>query len=322
MSHRFLIFLVVLTGAIQRSGYAQKNYQLEKGFFESQVPQYEKWLERQNLKPYFEFAKNPLKIGKNYIVLYLILKVAGKDASVNAIDQLNRKYEEETGFPLNEAFFQKAAHLFDLPPEDLRIKVQSIPSKGAPPGISSLLRLKMDSETGIKTVSSFSALRSEVKDTVVIQNYDLPKSALSSADIAIKNLNADRKENEWSNYLRMKTEAYFKSKAQDAIDSSYPIAVNAFSIVVKNLKHEVIEPGVLKMLDPYEKLTLTIKIFLDDKGSLNIFTKIDGKYGPGLWRPRLKDYHEMDPQYQLNLEAYATKFSKDWIYTWITSTKN
>ncbi|MGB0525699.1 MAG: hypothetical protein ACPGJS_22160 [Flammeovirgaceae bacterium] len=130
----------------------------DRPFYDKQVTVFESWLKEQKLDPYFVFKNPPYKIRRNKLILQLTFQQKGIDESVNAIRQLNDKYIEQTGLTLEHALFFKAIHLFDTAPENLQIKVKSIPNKGEAPGVNSLLRYKQDYADSTYFITSFSIL--------------------------------------------------------------------------------------------------------------------------------------------------------------------
>ena len=308
---------------------AQEDYTTDSEFFQAQLPIYQEWLERQNLASWFVFQEEPMQIKSNSLLLQLHFNVVGIDPSINAIKQLNNVYQKETGISLEEALFLKAVHLFEVPHEHLKIKVESLSNNEEALGVASILRYKQiyTDDTKVFTIAPFSFLRSEVKDSVIIHQFELPKNFLIPLQKEIGDKSYYQKLNALKIHIQEQVRAYFRAKNGELIFLK-AIAKDGINFGIKNLKHEVIEPGILKnilgidLLDPHEKLFFTIKLIPLEDQSLKIITTIDGKYGPGLYKPRSADYHEMDPDFQKDLEDYTKQFASHYIYNWILAKKN
>lgn len=313
---RILIPVLMVMLAFEKMT-AQTDYREDENFFLAQVPVFEQWLASQSLDSFFIFESQPLKLESDNLMLKLKFQVSGIVESINAIRQLNAAYLAQSGFTLEEAFFQKAVHLFEMPPADIQVKVESIPAKGDPAGVVSILQYQKNYETGTFEISPFSFLRSEVKDSVIIQDFVLPEQFMLPTEMAIDEREYRQKEYEICSYLLQKIRSYFGSRGE--VFDEYPTS-NTVRFQIKNLKNEVVEGGYFQIFDPHEKLKFTIKVLSFEGKGLKVFTTIDGKYGPGFYRPRSGDYHEMDPKYLPDLQEYTARFTRMQLRNWLLNT--
>ena len=130
-----------------------------------------------------------------------------------------------------------------------------------------------------------------------------------------------KKERQICNYIKTRAETYFGSKGGN-FESSFPVSTNIINFSVKNLKGEVIEPGWVSVFDPYEKLSFSVKIVPDKSGNMKVWLVVDGKYGPGLFKPHSGDYHEMFPEYKQPLKDYTLRFIQNHIRSWLLEMPN
>ena len=309
MKHLELFFLLFLP----LFSLAQDDYRADQRFFEEQLEVYENWLSRHQLDQYFQFEAPAMKVTQDRLTLYLGFRIEGIDASINGIRQLSAAYLSETGQPLNEMLLRKAMHIFEMPPEAIVLRVRSLRTNEGR-GVDTRLSMRMNASYEETNIPAFSILRSEVKDSLVVPTFALPQEMLICDVISENSENFKRTTWDICRHIEQKAAAFFGPKGSFA---PFPGDQRAASFEVKNLKHQVIPEGVLTLLDPYEKLTFTIRIQPDGEQGIKFLTVLDGKYGPGLFKPRSGDYHEMDPQYAEELRSYLRDFLGKYLSQWL-----
>ena len=60
----------------------------------------------------------------------------------------------------------------------------------------------------------------------------------------------------------------------------------------------------------------------DQSGNIQVWLVVDGKYGPGLFKPQSGDYHEMFPEYKEALNTYTLRFIQNQIRNWLLEMPN
>lgn len=310
-------------GAVNLIAQESIDYRQDSAFFYRQISSYERWLSTQNLDNYFRFDETPLTIKKRRLTLNLFFLIKGVDASINGINQLNERFKTQTRFSLEEVLFQKALHYFEVLPEDLVLKVKSLPDDENQGfygrGVDSRLRYETEGVSKNFIVTPFSTLKTEVKDTLVINNFEIPPGLFSFLQLNLDSSKIKKKERELCSHIKQKAEEYFNKKGGEFL-YSFPASTNSITINVKNFKHEVLKPGWIGgLFDPNEKLTFTIKILFpeNENNLLRIPMIIDGKYGQGVFKARSLDWHEMHPEYLADLDDYVKFTWKERVRTWI-----
>ena len=238
------------------------------------------------------------------------------DSAVWAWKRLKKDYEQTNSRTLEEVLFLKMAHLMEVDFSQIVLNIRNKHLSSELPSVDVDIFL----DTLNKKIVVEGDFRSEVKDSVDIPAYRLSKQ-YNHKDTIFKVLNSPHDLQDFiARKLEVKFNQYFSSKTEDGFKGK---SLNKpFVYTVYNIKSIVVPPSYFNVTNPRELITYRIEV-KKEKEKIKVFCTIDGKYGSGLFVPRLTGgYGDMFPKYKEELMLYTQQFMTNVLSEWIVEIFN
>ncbi|WP_273211056.1 hypothetical protein [Runella zeae] len=267
----------------------------ESSFFKEQLTEYNQWLTSShlsnNLKIYTisqQLAEKTLTITiqSNYISLDSLLSVwKGLDNNLSVKNQIS----------IAELLHQQAAFLFDLQPQNLKIKITAKNGEI----FSEIYFTDSVEEKHLSTLSGdpIKILLQDLKLPAAYRKIKLSGKSLVKA--VTKTLGT-----ELANYYKSKPSSLFYSIHVDTSQTFY----NFFTYRITCLKNEIIQENYFEFIE----ITVDVAQQSITHNAIEIRVSVKGKFCGGIRCPeqRTKFYYSMNEKYDSNLQSYAEIMKK------------
>ena len=290
----------------------------DKAFFEKQLPEYVNWLNYHKLSDLLQVYALEV-YDSDSITLKLDLVYEQLDSSLNAWKNAKESFAKKNYYSLEEYLFYQLTFLLEVEPEHLRIEIYISLSphlfnraqvslyyendkfkRHDPTQKSQLEDIKLP-PIRLQRIGHNSSTLRRIRGLNPSENYryQIHQKIIEYAQEYFINekeaqLDIQEGEDETDTRLRMRVT---ELKRDVLTDEANPILAQVLNLI----------PGL--NIDWVKREMLEFNIFIDDKKK-ELYIILRGKYGNGIWKPRLNAYRNMEPHFIEYLKKYGYNFRK------------
>jgi len=274
--------------ALVRITFAQ-NYTADTAFFKKQAQNYELWL-KNNFANVLTFVENEIVDNK----VNLWLRMSNK----NDWHGLKKSCNDKNGNTLAETLFKRMIHLYEVPKEDVKIRISDFNSYYVNIYVSDNQIITDEPEP-----------KAYITDATKIPVFDLNDKLIYKISNETKG-NTKKILAKLETFLdkkKKKKTGRFDNKAEFNID----IESNEICLHIENITGEILND---EYIGYFEVIDLWIRVEQLSDNKVELKYGLQGKYGSGiLWKPRQNDYSdiESDATKKIYLNNYLRILQKE-----------
>jgi len=308
----------------------QENFEDDMPFFRQKAALYQRWLDTTGLGQALRletvrFAKHPItqEVNTSELELYLLLRKSKPNEALALWDSTRMAFERLTERPLTAELFQTFAHFMEIPPAQGNVQIHVEDKDGQKiPGF----HIWAWSDDGVLKDSILAGTRA-FDFEIDMPTIQVRKVARGQSDAVSKNKTAPEV------FDLIMGFAYGEFKPQKYVGTDcagrFPFITeevrtyNRLEFSVSDLCREALDNSELSLWCKLakscgwdkdcndikrERLTFIFDYIPYEKSGYRLKCRLIGKFGSGIYKPRVSGYMEMDPDFLSFEQQYALKF--------------
>lgn len=284
--------------------------QLDREYFEQQLPRYQTWLEAKGIADAFKVYE--IVVEAKALTLILVSTDANPDVAKARWTELQHSFEKAGNGQLSHRLFTRFCQLMEIPLEMGVIELYNEITLDKVPCFYRGIFFE-DGQLQTEVVPCMNQSAAVQLDPLEL-NLDSPAAKTL---VGKKGLNR-----QLETHIREMVDDHFTSQPKAKV-VYLTAGGDLLRFEVTDLQREVLtdeaNPMLARLLNTFglgldwvkrEFLTFYIRSATNEEGELEIQVEINGKYGSGFHRPRRNAYIDMEPEFESYLAKYADVFAQ------------